>query len=423
MAAGNQHLGYKDGAERHRGTVAGYQGRVLPGLPRPHGRPCWLDDPWRPRDGLGPCERCGAPTTGDVCVLPSRRAGGPTSRCRWSWCGGRADASRCGPDGGARGPGRSRAGFAYGDKVLVLDTKGRRYLATLKEGGEFHTHAGFFPHAELIGQPEGTVVKANRGTPYTVMRPTLEDFVIEMPRGAQVIYPKDLGPILHAGRHRARGAGAGVRRRVGRAVDDDAAQRRRHRRLRAAGGLRRTGPGPTCARSSARTCWTATGSSCATATTASTRSDSTAWCSTCPSRGRWCRTPRRRCGPGGSSSPTRRRSSRPASSGEALARSAAWLGSPHPGGAAPDLAHRGPGGAPRPPDGRPHRLPHLGPLPVAVAHAEPRGGGAGAGLAGAPAGDRSGPSRPLGRSVTHSWVGRRPSDNSPSNLWLRRRKG
>ena len=87
-------------------------------------------------------------------------------------------------------------GFAYGDKVLVLDAKGRRYLTTLKEGGEFHTHAGFFPHAELIGQPEGTVVKANLGAQYVVLRPTLEDFVVEMPRGAQVIYPKDLGPIL-----------------------------------------------------------------------------------------------------------------------------------------------------------------------------------------------------------------------------------
>jgi tRNA (adenine57-N1/adenine58-N1)-methyltransferase catalytic subunit len=88
------------------------------------------------------------------------------------------------------------AAFAYGDKVVVLDAKGRRYLATLKEGGEFHTHAGFFPHTELIGQPEGVVVKANRGAPYTVVRPTLEDFVVEMPRGAQVIYPKDLGAIL-----------------------------------------------------------------------------------------------------------------------------------------------------------------------------------------------------------------------------------
>ena len=90
-------------------------------------------------------------------------------------------------------------GFAYGDKVLILDAKGRRYLATLKEDGEFHTHAGFFPHRELIGQPEGSVVKANRGGTYTVLRPTLEDFVVEMPRGAQVIYPKDLGPMLVMG--------------------------------------------------------------------------------------------------------------------------------------------------------------------------------------------------------------------------------
>jgi len=87
-------------------------------------------------------------------------------------------------------------GFEYGDKAVVLDGKGRRYLTTLKEGGQFHTHNGFFPHAELIGRPEGIVVKVNHGTPYTVLRPTLEDFVVEMPRGAQVIYPKDLGAIL-----------------------------------------------------------------------------------------------------------------------------------------------------------------------------------------------------------------------------------
>ena len=87
-------------------------------------------------------------------------------------------------------------GFEYGDKVLVLDAKGRRYLTTLKEGGEFHTHAGYFPHAEVVGQTEGAVVKANLGALYVVLRPTLEDFVVVMPRGAQVIYPKDLGPIL-----------------------------------------------------------------------------------------------------------------------------------------------------------------------------------------------------------------------------------
>jgi tRNA (adenine57-N1/adenine58-N1)-methyltransferase len=87
------------------------------------------------------------------------------------------------------------APFAYGDKVLILDIKQRRYLITLAEGGEFHTHAGLFAHAELVGRPEGTVVKSSRGAAYTSLRPTLEDFVLEMPRGAQVIYPKDLAPM------------------------------------------------------------------------------------------------------------------------------------------------------------------------------------------------------------------------------------
>lgn len=85
--------------------------------------------------------------------------------------------------------------FAYGDKVLLLDSKQRRYLVTLTEGSEFHTHAGLFPHAELVDQPEGTVVRSTKGATYLALRPTLEDFVLEMPRGAQVIYPKDLGPI------------------------------------------------------------------------------------------------------------------------------------------------------------------------------------------------------------------------------------
>jgi tRNA (adenine57-N1/adenine58-N1)-methyltransferase catalytic subunit len=85
--------------------------------------------------------------------------------------------------------------FAYGDKVLLLDNKQRRYLITLAEGAEFHSHTGLFPHADLVGQAEGIVLKTSKGSPYTALRPTLEDFVIEMPRGAQVIYPKDLAPI------------------------------------------------------------------------------------------------------------------------------------------------------------------------------------------------------------------------------------
>lgn len=86
--------------------------------------------------------------------------------------------------------------FAHGDRVLLLDEKGRRYLVTLKERGEFHSHAGFVPHDDVVGRSPGTRVLSTRGRPYVALRPTLEEFVLKMPRGAQVIYPKDLGPIL-----------------------------------------------------------------------------------------------------------------------------------------------------------------------------------------------------------------------------------
>lgn len=85
--------------------------------------------------------------------------------------------------------------LAFGDRVMLLDVKKRRYLVSLKEGGEFHSHAGFVAHGDVAGQPEGCVVRSTKGAEYTVLRPTLEDYVIEMPRGAQVIYPKDLAPI------------------------------------------------------------------------------------------------------------------------------------------------------------------------------------------------------------------------------------
>jgi tRNA (adenine57-N1/adenine58-N1)-methyltransferase len=92
------------------------------------------------------------------------------------------------------------APLTYGDMILLLDMKPRRgqqhrYLVTLKEGGEFHTHNGFVPHADIAGQMECTLVRATKGAQYRVLRPSLEDFVVEMPRGAQVIYPKDLAPI------------------------------------------------------------------------------------------------------------------------------------------------------------------------------------------------------------------------------------
>jgi len=85
--------------------------------------------------------------------------------------------------------------FAYGERAMLLDSKRRRYVVTLSDGGEFHSHAGFVSHDQVVGANEGAVVRSTRGAEYTVLRPTLEDFVLEMPRGAQVIYPKDLAPI------------------------------------------------------------------------------------------------------------------------------------------------------------------------------------------------------------------------------------
>jgi tRNA (adenine57-N1/adenine58-N1)-methyltransferase len=89
--------------------------------------------------------------------------------------------------------------FLEGEKALFIDSKKRRYLVTLNVEGEFHSHSGFIPHTNVIGQKPGLVAESTKGARYTVLRPTLEDFVIEMPRGAQVIYPKDLAPMCMLG--------------------------------------------------------------------------------------------------------------------------------------------------------------------------------------------------------------------------------
>ena len=83
-----------------------------------------------------------------------------------------------------------------GEQVLLVDSKRRRYLVTLAEGGEFHSHSGVLAHDSLIGAEEGSTHRSTHGLNFTVIRPTLAEFVLKMPRGAQVIYPKDLGPIL-----------------------------------------------------------------------------------------------------------------------------------------------------------------------------------------------------------------------------------
>ncbi|MGI9605911.1 MAG: tRNA (adenine-N1)-methyltransferase, partial [Acidimicrobiales bacterium] len=86
--------------------------------------------------------------------------------------------------------------LAEGELVQFVDNKDRRYLVTLQSGKEFHSHSGFIAHDDVIGAAEGRRLKSTKGGTYLVVRPTLQEFILKMPRGAQVIYPKDLGPIL-----------------------------------------------------------------------------------------------------------------------------------------------------------------------------------------------------------------------------------
>ena len=86
--------------------------------------------------------------------------------------------------------------FRAGETVLVIDERrGKRYLVLLRAGHAFHTDRGFVGHEAVIGAPEGVTVRSSLGARYLVLRPTLAEYVLDMPRGAQVIYPKDLATI------------------------------------------------------------------------------------------------------------------------------------------------------------------------------------------------------------------------------------
>ncbi|OBI51684.1 SAM-dependent methyltransferase [Mycobacterium kyorinense] len=89
--------------------------------------------------------------------------------------------------------------FTVGDRVQLTDAKGRHYTMVLSPGSEFHTHRGAIAHDAVIGLPEGSVVKSTNGDPFLVLRPLLVDYVMSMPRGAQVVYPKDAAQIVHEG--------------------------------------------------------------------------------------------------------------------------------------------------------------------------------------------------------------------------------
>ena len=96
----------------------------------------------------------------------------------------------------AFGVARRRGPLAVGDRVQLTDPKGRLHTITLTPDRSFHTHAGRFAHEALIGVPEGSVVTNTAGIEYLALRPLLADYVLSMPRGAAVVYPKDAGQIV-----------------------------------------------------------------------------------------------------------------------------------------------------------------------------------------------------------------------------------
>jgi tRNA (adenine57-N1/adenine58-N1)-methyltransferase len=89
-----------------------------------------------------------------------------------------------------------RGPFREGDRVQLTDPKKRMHTITLAEGKAFHTSKGAVEHDSLIGRPEGIVVTSTMGTPYLALRPLLSDFVLGMPRGATIVYPKDAATIV-----------------------------------------------------------------------------------------------------------------------------------------------------------------------------------------------------------------------------------
>jgi tRNA (adenine57-N1/adenine58-N1)-methyltransferase len=86
--------------------------------------------------------------------------------------------------------------FQDGEQALLIDQRGKRHLLLLRKGETFHSDRGWIPHDTIIGQPDGSWVRTSKGMRYLALRPTLSEYVLDMPRGAQVIYPKDLAMVM-----------------------------------------------------------------------------------------------------------------------------------------------------------------------------------------------------------------------------------
>jgi tRNA (adenine57-N1/adenine58-N1)-methyltransferase catalytic subunit len=86
--------------------------------------------------------------------------------------------------------------FQDGEQTLLIDQRGKRHLIFLRKGETFHSDRGWIPHDAIIGQPDGSWHRSSKGTRYLALRATLAEYVLDMPRGAQVIYPKDLAMVM-----------------------------------------------------------------------------------------------------------------------------------------------------------------------------------------------------------------------------------
>jgi tRNA (adenine57-N1/adenine58-N1)-methyltransferase len=86
--------------------------------------------------------------------------------------------------------------FHIGDRIQLTDPKGKLYSFTIAPGKEWHTHKGWINHDDLVGLPEGSVVSTTAGLKFTAFKPLLADFVLSMPRGATIVYPKDAAMIV-----------------------------------------------------------------------------------------------------------------------------------------------------------------------------------------------------------------------------------
>ena len=242
IAAGNRHLGVQGRTQHDRGPVAGHQDRVLPQLRREGRAAARRLRPVRRRRAAVRAVDAARRRPGEICAF-----------CNLVATAAGHEPVPVETDHRQRERGAMSKPFDYGERVLLLDFKQRRYLVILKEGGEFHSHNGFVPHADIVGNHEGLLVQVHQGV--VVHRAAADARGLRGRDAARRAGDLPQGPRadLHARRHRPGGAGVRERGRQRRVVDDDAALGRGDRRLRDPRGLRQPGDAPTCGRSSART--------------------------------------------------------------------------------------------------------------------------------------------------------------------------